>query len=437
MAARPRRPRKTRTLAPRSLDQTLIDAERARIAGRLADSFAACSQVLTAEPGHVGALHCLSRIAREHGDADAAMDFIAAACSKAPHACELHLERARVHIARGDLPEAEAALRQAIEHGGGIEPQLALIDLLAVERRYAEALPLAESLALAAPAAATSHRRLGQLRLALGGGAEAFPAFARAVELDPSDAASLFEVARHWIELGQSDSAAAALRRYLQLDPLDGRGARDLLDALVAPTARAVPVATPAKDDDVAIRHARRMRCLVERATNLGRRRLITLELGCGSGGAGTVWRRLSDHLVAVEADEHEAATARSSGIYDFVSSAPPVQHLAELPAQFFDLIAAPVALTRSHALSPFFAGASRTLRRGGLFAVALHADARGAEITILPGQRFRHSDAYLRRLADAYGFEVLSLLRLHDRSRRTEGGATLLALMRCTGPRE
>ncbi|MBL8697259.1 MAG: tetratricopeptide repeat protein [Alphaproteobacteria bacterium] len=437
MAARPRRPRRPRDPAPRSLDQTLDAAERARAAGRLADSFAACSQVLTLEPGHVGALHCLSRIAREHGDTDAAMDFIAAACRKSPQASELHLECARVHIARGDLPEAERALRVAIENGGGTEPRLALVDLLLVERRFAEALPLAEALVAACPSIAAGFQRLGHLHRELGAQPAAMQAFGRAIELDPTDATSLFEIARQWLALGQTDSAAAALRRCLQLDPLDSRGARALLGEFAAPVpAPASPV--PATHEEAeALRHARRMRCLVERATSLGRRRLVTLELGCGAGGAGTVWRRLSEHLIAVEADEGDADAARRRGIYDVVNTASPAQHLAELPAQFFDLVAAPVALTRSHALSPFFAGASRTLRRGGLFAVALHADARGTEITILPGQRFRHSDAYLRRLADAYGFEMLTLARLQDRARRNEGSATLLALMRSTGPRE
>lgn len=433
MAVRPRRPRRPRP-APGTLDRTLDAAEKARADGRLADSFAACSAVLSADPGHVGALHCLSRIAREHGDADAAMDFIAAACSRAPTAAELHLERARVHVARGDLPEAEAALRQSIENGGGIEPQLALVDLLVVERRFAEALPIAETLVAVAPAAGAGFRRLGQLQRSLGAEDLAMQSFARAVELDPADGASLFEMATHWQVTGRSEAAAAALRRYLQLDPLDARGARTRLAELLEP-AQAEPA--PAADPDDSLRHARRMRCLVERAARLGRRRLVTLELGCGDGAAGTVWRRLSSHLVAVEAEEGAADEARRRGIYDVVNTASPAQHLADLPAAFFDLIAAPVALTRSHALSPFFAGASRTLRRGGLFAVALHADARGAEITILPGQRFRHSDAYLRRLADAYGFEMTSLVRLQERTRRRDGGGTLLALMRSVGPRE
>ncbi|MBM3523690.1 MAG: tetratricopeptide repeat protein, partial [Alphaproteobacteria bacterium] len=391
----------------------------------------ACSEVLGREPDHVGALHCLSRIARDRGDPDAAMDFIVAACRKAPEASELHLERARVHIALGDLPEAEGALRQSIRHGGGVEPQLALIDLLAVERRHVEALPLAEALVGAAPAAA--FRRLGQVHRALGDERLAMQAYGRAVEIDPSDVASVYELARGWRDLGLIDSAIAALKRCLQIDPLDSRGVRALLETLVSPAP--TPVLVRTDDGGDALRHARRMRCLVERSTALGRRRLVTLELGCGAGSAGSVWRRLSEHLVAVEAEEDEAARARATGLYDVVNTAQPLAHLADLPAHLFDLIAAPVALTRSHALSPFFAGASRTLRRGGLFAVAVHADARGAEITILPGQRFRHSDAYLRRLAEAYGFEVLSLARLHERaSRRTDGSATLLALMRNGG---
>lgn len=428
MSPRPPRNRSGRRSATADVGRMLQTAVQAREAGRLADSFAACSRILESEPSNPGALHCLSQIARDRGDPDAALDFIDVACRAAPARADLYLERARVHVARGDLADAEDALRQAITRGAGVEAQLALIDLLRVERRFEEAHAAAASACAHHGDLAAAHRRLGLVLADLGRGPDAATALARAIDLDPEDPYSFHALGLLWHAAGNVDAALQALRRCVELDPADDTGARAALGQL----SQSIQSQRPrAPEDSVALRHARRLRCLVERAVPPSRQRLATLELGCSVGGAGTVWRPLSRELIGVEGDGTAAAIARLSGLYDAVAEASPAAYLAELPRASLDLIAAPVACTRSHSLSPFFAGAARALRRGGYFALALLADPRGCEITILPGGRFRHSDGYLRRLAQAYGFETVSIARLSDRGRGGHSGPTLLALLR------
>ncbi len=424
MTVPPSRPRANRRHASRSVSQTMELAIAARAAGQLGESFAACTGILDSDPKNADALLCLSQIARDRGDADAALDFIAAACRNAPDRGELFLECARVHIARGDLVEAELALRDAVKRDAGIEALLALSDLLSVERRFDEACAYARAACALGPASAEAHQRLaaalrGQDRMH-----EAAATLVRAVELDPADARSHHALGSLWITMGNSEAAAGAFRRCVALDPIDRQGARAELQRL----ARAVP-SRPEHADN--LKHARRLRCLVERNLGPTRRKIVAVELGCGHGAAGAVWRPVTSHLIAVEADDASASTARMTGLYDMVTTASPAQHLAELPCHLFDIVAAPVALTRSLALSPFFSGAARALRSGGLFALAVHADARGAEVTILPGQRFRHSPMYLRRLAEAYGFETVAMARLSDRPRGGDGNTALLAVFR------
>ena len=358
MTAPPSGPRRMRQRRAQSVARTIELAAAARAAGQLGDSFAACKDILVTDPANVDALLCLAQIARMRGDADAALDFIAAACRNAPARGDLFLEQARVHIARGDLVDAERELRAAIHRNAGLEAILALIDLLIVERRFDEARELADSACAHTPTSVDAHQRRANLQRLAGN---------------------------------------------------------------VCPQ--------PERTDG--LRHARRLRCLIERNLGASRRKLVAVELGCGQGAAGSVWRPVAAHLIAVEADEASASTARLTGLYDMVTTASPAQHLAELPENLFDLVAAPVALTRTLALSPFFAGAARTLRRGGLFALALQADARGAEVTILPGQRFRHSQMSLRRLAEAYGFDTVALARLSERGRGSDGNSALLAVLR------
>jgi predicted TPR repeat methyltransferase len=409
----------------------LESAVEDRAAGRLADSFATCSRILESEPANPGALHCLSQIARDHGDTDAALDFIDVACRVAPMRADLFLERARVHVARGDLADAEQALREAILRGGGVEARLALADLLRVERRHDEAFDIARSLCAEHPDHAPAQMRLGAVLADLGRTADAAAAFAHAIDIDPADPRAFHALGLLWRTAGNLDGALGALRRCAELDPTDATGAR----ATIRDVARTLRAQRPqAQEDEVALRHARRLRCLIERALPSLRRKLATLELGCGAGATGPVWRPLSHDLTAVEADAPAAAIARLSGLYDAVTEASPTAHLATLRPGSLDLIAAPAACTHSHSLSPFFAGAASALRRGGHFALALLADPRGCEVTILPGGRFRHSDSYVRRLAAAYGFETVSIARLSGPGRDTGNGTTLLTLLRRQG---
>lgn len=424
MIVPPPRPRSTRRRAPRSVSRTMELAVAARAAGQLGESFAVCTGILDTDPKNVDALLCLSQIARDRGDADAALDFIAAACRNAPDRGDLLLEYARVHIARGDLVEAELALRDAIKRDAGIEALLAISDLLNIERRFDEACAYARAACALGPTSAEAHQRLAAALRGQDHMHEAAATLVRAVELDPADARSHHALGSLWIAMGNSDAAAGAFRRCVALDPTDRQGARADLQRL-APAF----VPRPAHADD--LKHARRLRCLVERNLGPRRHKLVAVELGCGEGAAGSVWRPVASHLIAVEADDASASAARMTGLYDMVTTASPAQHLAELPSSLFDLIAAPVALTRSLALSPFFSGAARALRSGGLFALAVQADARGAEVTILPGRRFRHSPMYLRRLAEAYGFDTIALARLSDRPRGGDGNNALLALFR------
>ncbi len=306
-------------------------------------------------------------------------------------------------------------------------PSSPLTDLLIVERRFAVAHDVATAACAHTPASVEAHHRLGAALRGLDRPHDAAAILTRAAQLDPEDARTHHALGSLWLAMGNSQEAAGALRRCLAIDPADRQGARADLQRLARSAGRQPELSE-------GLKHARRLRCLVERTLASSRRKLVAVELGCGQGAAGSVWRPVAQHLIAVEADEDDASSARMTGLYDMVTTASPAQHLAELPAGLFDLIAAPVALTRSFALSPFFAGAARALRRGGLFALALQADARGAEVTILPGQRFRHSQMYLRRLAEAYGFDTVALARLGDRGRGGDGSTALLAVLRSTG---
>jgi predicted TPR repeat methyltransferase len=426
---RSRRPSTPRRPRAASVAATLDRAARDHAAGRLAQSFAACTRVLELEPANASALYRLSQIARERGHADMALEFIAAACKADCGRAELHLEHARVQVALGELAAAEGALLEAERLGAKAGAQAALAELFLAARRFTDvANCVARALAAGGDDAAIL-RRMGRLQVSLGHIAEAAATLERAVRLDPDDVEARHTLALVHLRLGDDVAAHGELTRCMALDPSDRLDARAALNEI----AKRRSLRLDTVFDDTALRHGRRLRCLVERIVGAKRHRLTTLELGCGSGETGPVWRALARTLVGVEADERRAAEARGRCLYDDVLCGQAETLLATMPAALFDLVASPAALTRSFSLSPIFAGAAHVLRPGGLFALGVHADARGAEVAILPGRRFRHSDTYVRRLAGAYGFDVASVARVSDTGR--SGMTTLLIVLQKKKP--
>jgi predicted TPR repeat methyltransferase len=431
MAGRPRKPSKRRG-GGSNVAATLDLAAREHAAGRLADSFDACRRVLDLEPANHIALCRLSTIARERGHPDAALEFAVAACRAAPDDPEVHLERARVFVALGDMAAAEAAIRQSIAGGSRGPAEVALAELMLATHRPDEALSAIASSIAVAPELAMAHRRHGDILREVGRLTEAGQAYARAIRYGPDEPEAHVALGKLLLARGELDAAHESFNTYLKLDPQDRHGVSATL-AMTGAVAKQL-ARRPADREDITLRHARRLRCLVERALGDGRRRVTTLELECRTGAAAEIWRGVSRHLIGIGGDEQDVAQARATGLYDSVHHAPVAAHLCAMPAAMFDLIAAPAALTRSFALSPFFAGAARALRKGGLFALVVHVDARGADVAIMPGSRFRHSDSYVRRLARSHGFEPIAFARISDDGRSRDHAATLLCVLRLDG---
>jgi predicted TPR repeat methyltransferase len=60
--------------------------------------------------------------------------------------------------------------------------------------------------------------------------------------------------------------------------------------------------------------------------------------------------------------------------------------------------------------LDPVFAGVRRVLTAGGVFAFSVEATTNTGYV-LQQSMRYAHSEAYLRKLAAAHGFEVLGVV--------------------------
>jgi len=165
---------------------------------------------------------------------------------------------------------------------------------------------------------------------------------------------------------------------------------------------------------------------LVEQVADLGPRRFAsTLDLGCGTGLCGPLLRPFCDRLAGVDLSEGMLAQAATRNVYDALTKAELVAHLASTNERYDLLVAADVFIYVG-ALGPVFAGAARVLERDGLFAFTAEACTDEArDVVLLPSLRYAHSERHLRALAAEHGFAIVSLVRAalrQEQARDVEG---------------
>ena len=252
----------------------------------------------------------------------------------------------------------------------------------------------------------------------------------QALELAPNWAAAWFALGEAREKLSEAEAAAAGFRKTLQLDPVDAHGAGPRLALIERRAVAALPPAYVARlFDDYAPRFDVHLtRELGYRGPELlvaaldrvapARRFACAYDLGCGTGLMAQALRGRVDRLFGVDLSSKMVAKARDGGLYEAVVVGDAIEFLSKR-GQSADLIVAADVLVYLGDLDAIFAGASRALTRGGLFAVSVEAG-EGAAYQLRPTMRFAHSEPYLRAVAARAGLVPLDI---HAAATRREAG--------------
>jgi tetratricopeptide (TPR) repeat protein len=182
-------------------------------------------RAVDADPADTHAWSELANAYAEAGDLDTALAVTEQGLANAPGGA-LWLRDGLLELARGDRETGVARVRVAAELGNAI----AMADLAALIPP-AEGLAWARRAAVAAPGSAHAHRTLGRLALAGGFVDEAIAASARAVELDPGDAANHYQWALALLAAGRDTDARRELDAASR-DPAFAQRAADQLGRL-------------------------------------------------------------------------------------------------------------------------------------------------------------------------------------------------------------
>ena len=137
-------------------------------------------------------------------------------------------------------------------------------------------------------------------------------------------------------------------------------------------------------------------------------RDLDVLDLGCGTGLAGELFRSAARRLDGVDLSPKMLEQAAAKGIYDRLIAGDIVAYLNQVDDRY-DLILAADVFVYVGDLLPVLAAAHKALRSGGRLAFTVEA-CDGDSFFLQPIRRYAHSQEYVTRTATAMGFAIESL---------------------------
>jgi len=129
---------------------------------------------------------------------------------------------------------------------------------------------------------------------------------------------------------------------------------------------------------------------------------LDVIDLGCGTGLCGALFRPRARSLVGVDLSPLMLEQSRRRGVYDELVKSDLAPALLARPGGADVLLAADVFIYVGD-LAPIFYAAATALRAGGFFAFTLEI-ADCPDFTLCRSRRYAHNPAYIRRLAAETG---------------------------------
>jgi predicted TPR repeat methyltransferase len=294
----------------------------------------------------------------------------------------------------------------------------------------------------------SDRRYKGAVELAVRGDlAGAADVLTQTVEAAPKFATAWFALGAIRDRLGDRDGAAVAFRAASRADPEDYHGARLQLarlgvgedaPAMTEPYVRRLFDQYAGRYDSALAEHLHyrgpalllaAVRSAVERLARPMRFQSL-LDLGCGTGLAGAVFRPFAARLIGVDLSPAMIARAEAKGDYDRLVVSNLAAFLADEIANraTYELVVAADVFVYLNDLAPVIGAIRRALAPRGLVAFTVETHC-GSGVALLPTLRFAHADGYLRDAIAGAGLKLLTLEKATIRTEKAQPVAGLLVV--------
>lgn len=266
--------------------------------------------------------------------------------------------------------------------------------------------------------------------------------FESVLEQAPDFANAWFMLGEIRHQLGQTDAAIAAYRKSREVDPTDILGASLKLARLGAETARAMPGAyvrgifdqyAARFDSDLVetlgYRAPALLRAAVDTACEIGHRAAefnTMLDLGCGTGLAGAVFRDCAHHMTGVDLSPAMIAVAKEKKLYDRLEADDIMDFLRteKIAGQGYALIVVADVFVYFADLTGVCAAAAAVMAPGALFAFTVETHP-GNGFVLRETMRFAHGIAHVRE-----ALASLTILEMTQVSTRNDAGEPVPGLL-------
>ena len=394
--------------------------------GKLQKAKTLYRKILKADPDNFDALHMLGLLLHQRGEHETAIRLFNQAIERGGESTEVYTNLGSALQSCNRIDEAITAFRQAIR----INPNYILAhnnlgNALREVGENDEAIASFQHALSLSPADGLVHFNLGNALYAVGKLDEAIVSFRNALATDPDNETIIHNLAMSFMESGQTDEAVKQFEHILQLDS-NNLQAKTLLAALRGEGKGEGATDTHLENvekyfDDFAENFDEYLIEKLEYKTpeiinqsvrsliNPENKELDVLDLGCGTGLCGPLFRDLARTLIGNDLSEMMLEKAKDRDVYDELVPGDMVS-LLNASSDAFDLIIAVDVFVYIVDLAPIFLASAKALRAGGLFAFSLEADEEGDSFVLRPSGRYAHSMSYIRRLMDAAGLQELSL---------------------------
>lgn len=326
-------------------------------------------------------------------------------------------------VAKGE-PQAAVDLLQALfaQGRGGMLARFALVRALLGCGAHDEALDAARDAASLAFDIPDAVLTLADALFACGLMAPAIAEYQRALRLDPHSGIAWVKLARAWLDAGETAKTREMLGGVEETDEtFELMAQADVLDAAPRSAAGYVRHLFDQFSTDY---DARMLNTLGYQAHVIlrdmadlvmaGASDLRILDLGCGTGLAGAVFRERAKTLDGIDLSPRMIEASRARGIYDRLWVGDIETGLTQERGHY-DLLLAADTLIYLGDLAPVFSNAAWCLDTDGFFIFSVESVA-GEGYTAGPKRRWMHSEIYLRRAADEAGFDIAGFIQCSPR---------------------
>ena len=341
-------------------------------------------QLLEIQPDQHYAIHSLGLIAFMRGDLEMALTLQSQSASLNPQSPDYLYNLGLVFLRMGRRDEAGNCFEKSI----GLKPDhTAALNNLGVlhldSGRFREAEAFFRQALAADPAYFHSYKNLGTSLKRQGRHAEAVEAYETLLRIQPDD-----PDAKHILAALRGEDSQTAPREYVAslFDSYADRFEEHLTESL-------------------RYRIPAMLREAVGRAAKTEEASWRVLDMGCGTGLCGPLFRDLAAQLSGVDLSARMVEKAREKAVYDHLSAGDLVDAL-RAEREGLDLACAADVLIYVGGLEPLFGAVRGALKAGGLFAFSVESfDGEG--FLLRSSGRYAHSARYIEDLAEKHGFSA------------------------------